>query len=1268
MKFGSFLSILLLFGSSTIAQNNTYNEVSIASPNAGSLGKFVDIPVSLHTGIPSVNLPIYSVTEGPLNLDISLSYHAGGLKVMEPASWVGAGWSLNAGGMITRTVQGAPDEKGTSNVSGQSHGYYSDKGFAGQIMVPAYSGQMEDWSAIANGTKDGEPDLFTFNFGNYSGKFIFRDDRLPVLFPEQDLKITADYSGIGSISSFTVITPDGVQYSFGKTPETTDVDPVEITRSFSASVGLSSANVTSSWFLNKITSSDGNFSINLKYVTENYSYFTISTFPLNGDVNTFDYELIKNNVSGVRLSEVVFSTGKVIFEAGTLRTDLSGSSTPSLIDDANSQARPLSAIQVVADDLCKERFTFQTDYFNDNTTPLPGYFSSYGITSDRKRLKLLSFQKTSCDGTVSINPTVFTYYSELVPRRLSFGQDFWGYYNGVTSNSKFVPTYTLETGATVSGANRNPSWPAMRGGALNSVTYPTGGRVDYEMEANTVWLTKTANAYVQKGSISIGYSSPMFGSRQTNVVLSTGTHRMTLSSNSGTETAYLYLRNSLGTTIQTLQTAPNTSQTVDFTIHTAGTYELIVTKNCPSTGIGATGTVFAQQLVDNSENVIVGGLRTKSITKKFYNGDQDEITQYDYTYNGQSTGVLYGKPTSVQVIRNDLDRDIGWWTPDNGYQPSCSINGCANCDASPIKSYYKTGGNLRPMDRTQGSHIGYNEVKIYQSNNGYEINRFYGSQPWQVNGNSIAITTVNRTTCNGNIPNFPEAPVEFDYLRGRLKEKLVFNQTGTLVEEQLVYPSFTTIDRPGYQGIIVNRFAIGGTNRYFGTKYTRNTQYLSREVTISRRYASGQVLETLDTMYYNSSQHFLPTRKVSKNSKDQILSTEFTYAKDLTPPSCLSIANCNANYTSAMSTCLSQYQTANSACGSSGTCRANAYQNFLSCQYQSRVNFITCRDNYNNPSFTGSFAHCLANAFSTATGSYKGLVGLINKSMLNPIEITARNGAFLTGSTYAEYVWSSADNFPVIQSYKSIPVVNGISNFQKVQVSGTSLVHDSKYETDVTVLAKGSLVNQSTAKGNHFKSFIWTANDTKLGAVVEGAVLSDVAYSSFEQSVLTQDGGWSFTSPSVVATFYRTGKKSIKNGTVSKSGLTSTRQYSITYWRRHTLPVSITGSTYTRSTNAINGWYFFKHTLTGATNISFSIGNYETDDLRLFPTNSFMTSYTHDPILGVTSEADINGNVTTYEYDVFRRLSIVKDNDGNVVKKYCYNYSGQTVNCELTTQ
>src|SRR6187402_2739427 len=90
---------------------NTIGHVSIASPTAASLGKYGDIPVGYHTGVPDISIPLYTVTAGSLKLPIGLSYHASGLKVQEPSSWVGAGWTLNAGGAITRTVVGAPDDR-----------------------------------------------------------------------------------------------------------------------------------------------------------------------------------------------------------------------------------------------------------------------------------------------------------------------------------------------------------------------------------------------------------------------------------------------------------------------------------------------------------------------------------------------------------------------------------------------------------------------------------------------------------------------------------------------------------------------------------------------------------------------------------------------------------------------------------------------------------------------------------------------------------------------------------------------------------------------------------------------------------------------------------------------------------------------------------------------------------------------------------------------------------------------------------------------------
>lgn len=61
---------------------------------------------------------------------------------------------------------------------------------------------------------------------------------------------------------------------------------------------------------------------------------------------------------------------------------------------------------------------------------------------------------------------------------------------------------------------------------------------------------------------------------------------------------------------------------------------------------------------------------------------------------------------------------------------------------------------------------------------------------------------------------------------------------------------------------------------------------------------------------------------------------------------------------------------------------------------------------------------------------------------------------------------------------------------------------------------------------------------------------------------------------------------------------------------------------------------------------------------------AMVTTYTYQPMVGVTSTTDAKGLTTYYEYDGFNRLNIVRDKDGNIVKAICYNYKGEpTTNC-----
>ena len=126
----------------------------------------------------------------------------------------------------------------------------------------------------------------------------------------------------------------------------------------------------------------------------------------------------------------------------------------------------------------------------------------------------------------------------------------------------------------------------------------------------------------------------------------------------------------------------------------------------------------------------------------------------------------------------------------------------------------------------------------------------------------------------------------------------------------------------------------------------------------------------------------------------------------------------------------------------------------------------------------------------------------------------------------------------------------------------------------------------------------------------------------------------------------KTGKRS-HTGTYSKSitGLTP-GDYILSYWKKN-------GS----------NWEFVRsiETVSGST---FNINlNAHIDELRFYPKNAQMTTYTYDPLIGMTSQCDINDKVTYYEYDSFGRLNLIRDRDKNIIKKICYNYAGQEESC-----
>ena len=304
---------LLFFSTLLEAQpvNSHVKDVVMPAPNAAALGKYGDYSVGNFTGVPDIGIPIHTVEEGSLSLPIRVNYHASGIKVAETASWVGAGWSLNAGGIISRTIQGIADEE-----SGK--GYYEMGTYLQTQLTQATSAAAvaQIYENIANGLLDGEPDMFSFNVVGYSGKFYIDANHTAHFIPKQDLKLEVD----ANLQGFTITTPEGTRYIFGRLSDGNGGWIYAQEKSLTS--GQPSSQI-SSWYLMKIESADKKYSISLNYADEAYSYinsasgkrtlsfscgtvYSNNSFSSNANVDATHF-ILTTHIQGKKISQIIIS-------------------------------------------------------------------------------------------------------------------------------------------------------------------------------------------------------------------------------------------------------------------------------------------------------------------------------------------------------------------------------------------------------------------------------------------------------------------------------------------------------------------------------------------------------------------------------------------------------------------------------------------------------------------------------------------------------------------------------------------------------------------------------------------------------------------------------------------------------------------------------------------------------------------------------------------------------------------------------------------------
>jgi hypothetical protein len=205
-----FIILLVAISAKTTAQNKStlIPNIMPPSPEAASLGKFVEVPISHYTGLPDISVPLYTIESGEIKLPIDVSYHARGVLVSEIASQVGTGWTLKSAGAIIRQVRGKPD------------GYLSINYYSTFFTSEATRKTVFDLSHLDEGENeiDLEPDQYFFNFLNFSGKFVFdQRTKKPIIQKFSDFKIEPIYEtpGYYRIKGWVVTDKEGIQYYFG---------------------------------------------------------------------------------------------------------------------------------------------------------------------------------------------------------------------------------------------------------------------------------------------------------------------------------------------------------------------------------------------------------------------------------------------------------------------------------------------------------------------------------------------------------------------------------------------------------------------------------------------------------------------------------------------------------------------------------------------------------------------------------------------------------------------------------------------------------------------------------------------------------------------------------------------------------------------------------------------------------------------------------------------------------------------------------------------
>lgn len=482
----TLLSLLLFFFYFSKAQQTlpSFNYVPQA-PTTAAFTRYGDIPVDLSTGVTAISIPIYTLSENGISVPISISYHASGIKVSDVAGQVGLGWTLNAGGVITRTALGLKDEMLDTRNSDGNPTYFKPP-FRNSHQFEDYNGEQENhdqmfwaqqlYNMINNGPNQGIYDFYSdrYYYSLANGENgVFRKDFMTDVFkfmPYSPTKVRFYLVGENILKDLEIemTTNEGVRYIFKR-------------------------NLFDLWYPEKIINSGNSDSV---VFYSHYDTVRINTYSTNQEFGPYKTETYlfgegcnarlnvrENNVPSSIFSPLYMQEDEVVLIDSIVGTN-------SVVRFTYAQDR--LDYQERKNFFAHKSRLSKVEAYSKLTGALINsvdFLHSYVVGNGLGTRMMLTGIHTGNSGEEKYE---FKYNEEPLPDYFipsgpgemsdpAFCQDFWGYNRGGS-----VSYSTMFSDFAPSGTNLYPVEYRVKAGILEEIKYPTGGRSVFEYESNRV--------------------------------------------------------------------------------------------------------------------------------------------------------------------------------------------------------------------------------------------------------------------------------------------------------------------------------------------------------------------------------------------------------------------------------------------------------------------------------------------------------------------------------------------------------------------------------------------------------------------------------------------------------------------------------------------------------------------------------------------------------------------------------------------------------------